>query len=235
MKQSRFVGLVIIGLFVLAAFAFYIFDGARFFTLAQLQQYSSTLASYTRDHYFLGVTVYFAIFITVIAFSLPVTGPLTLLGGFLFGVVRGSLLATLGATAGATIAFLLLRRGVKDVAGTKRGARLQRFKKNLKKQGAWYLLMMHFSTVLPYAVINVIASLAGVSVATVAWTTFVGFIPIGLVYSFAGSQLTTITSMGDVFSPPAYIFPALPILNTLIMVAAVTRFVRVWNYAHLTD
>ena len=36
---------------------------------------------------------------------------------------------------------------------------------------------------------------------TFLWTTALGFVPYALIYTFAGSRFTTITSMGDIFSP----------------------------------
>jgi len=224
MRRNRLLWLSILGFFVLVALAFYIFDGARFFSLAQLKESSVALTGFVRDRYVASVAVYLAFFITVIAFSLPVTGPLTLLGGFLFGVVGGVLFSTIGATIGATIAFLLVRRGVGEVTQTKYGARLKGFKKKLKKHGHWYLLLMNFSTMFPYAIINVVASLAGVSVFTVAWTTGLGFMPSALVYTFAGNRLSTITSMSDVFSPG--VIAAFVLLMLLTLIPLIIRWAK---------
>ena len=103
-------------------------------------------------------------------------------------------------------------------------ANLEKFERRIEEYGPPYLLMLHFSTLFPYAVINVLAALAGISVVTVMWTTAVGFLPSALIYSFAGSRLTTISSVRDVFSPQ--IILALVLLVLLMLVPIVVKQVK---------
>ncbi len=201
MERKRVLGLLVCSLFIILIAALYYFDVARFISLSQLQKHSAFMVGFVSRYYFLSVVLYILFFTAMIACSLPVTGPLTLLGGFLFGSLRGALFAITGATMGVAIAFLLFRRGLSSAVHTKHAKRLETFKSKMKEHGVSYLLLLHFLTVVPYAVINMLAALAGISLWVVVWTTVVGFIPTSFIYAFAGSQFMTITSMGDIFSP----------------------------------
>jgi len=216
MKRNQFFWLIILGCLVFVFGAIWYFDLGRFVSLEYLQAQSSFLTQWTAGNYFLAVILYLTVFTAIIGLSIPATGPLTLLGGFLFGTLRGSVFAVAGATLGASIGFLVLRRGVSDTLKEKYGKHLQNFEKNIKSYGPFYLLILHFSTMVPYGVINVLAALANVRLRTIAWTTAVGFIPLAIVYTFAGSRLTEISSLGDLFSPGVVFALALLILLTLI-------------------
>jgi len=192
------------------------FDLMLFLSLAHFQTHAQFLSQWTANHFFLSLLLYLICFAAIIAASIPATGPLTLLGGFLFGTARGSILATIGATIGAAISFLILRRGIREGVKDKYGKHLQNFEKNMEAYGPFYLLILHFSTVVPYGFINLLAALAGISLRTIVWTTAIGFIPLATVYAFAGSRLTEITSVQDLFSPQVVIAFVLLILMMFI-------------------
>ena len=80
-------------------------------------------------------------------------------------------------------------------------ARVVKFRQALQEYGMSYLLMLHFSAVFPYFIINSVALFAEVPLKTILWTTVVGFFPQAFVYAFAGKKLGSIRSVGDVFSP----------------------------------
>jgi len=199
-KKKKLIWLGVLVFFIICIAIFYYFDVDDFFSLARLQKNSLAMLQFVQRNYLLSVGLYIALFVAMIAFSLPITGPLTVLGGFLFGFIRGTLYATVSATAGASIAFLIFRKGLTDVVNKKYGKRLERLEQSIKKYGAADLLISNFSTMVPYAVINVLAALSDIRLWTIIWTTFVGCIPISLVYTFAGSRFTNITSMSEIFS-----------------------------------
>jgi len=224
MKRTQWIGLSALILFISLALVFYFFDVGQFVNLENIQKHSLFLAEFSRNHFILSVVGYLAVFISVIAFSIPISGPLTLLGGFLFGVLWGSFLAITGATVGATIAFLLFRRGLNDVVRDKYKKRVEGFKKKIETYGVWYLLILHFSTVVPYAVINVLAALAGVPLRTFVWTTVVGFVPLATVYTFAASRLTKIGSMQDIFS--FNVLLAFSLLIALMLIPILLKWIK---------
>jgi len=173
---------------------------AKHLTLEKIKVYSDYFQYWVAEHYLFSVLVYMLAYFVVIASSLPATGPMSMLGGFLFGTWPTIIYSTIAATFGATVAFLLFRTVLRGTVEQKYASQLQKFRSGLKEHGAWYLLLLHFLFVIPFFVINILAALGGVTLWQFVWTTAVGFLPCAFVYAFAGTQLKTIQSVGDIFS-----------------------------------
>ena len=58
------------------------------------------------------LAIYLALYISVVALSLPVAGVLTISGGLLFGWQIGAPVTIVGATVGATLIFLIARTSI---------------------------------------------------------------------------------------------------------------------------
>jgi uncharacterized membrane protein YdjX (TVP38/TMEM64 family) len=64
-----------------------------------------------------------------------------------------------------------------------------------------YLLTLRLIPILPFFLINLLAGVTRVRLATFVVTTSLGIIPAGLVYAYAGRQLGRIRSLEEVASP----------------------------------
>lgn len=173
-----------------------------YLSLAFFKEQNENLRAWVQKDYLWAAMVYMAVYAAIIACSIPSVGPLTIAGGFMFGIIPGTIYAVVGATIGATIAFLLYRSVLYGAMTRKYALRIEPFKKNVATYGASYLLMMHFMSVVPYFIINIVAAVAQVPMLTFLWTTVVGIIPLAFVYAFAGGELGCIESVSDIFSLP---------------------------------
>ena len=73
-----------------------------------------------RDANYIGtVLVFFAIYVAIVAFSLPGASAATLAGGFLFATFPGALFNVAAATVGATLIFLAARWGLGEKLAAK--------------------------------------------------------------------------------------------------------------------
>lgn len=106
----------------------------------------------------------------------------------------------MSATIGAVLAFLFSRYLVGTWIHNKYHEKLSRFNQELTQHGSRYLLTLRFIPLFPFFLINIFAGLTKIPLKTFIWTTSLGIFPGSLVYSFAGSQLTNITSVKDVLS-----------------------------------
>src|SRR4029077_11231251 len=97
---------IVLGLFALAAGAFFYFDLAQYLSLEALKANRDKLLAYTEAHYQTAAALFVLLYCLQTAFSLPGAALFTLAGGFLFGSVIGTLYVNVGATSGATLAFL---------------------------------------------------------------------------------------------------------------------------------
>jgi len=174
----------------------------NYFTLTALQENRAYLELAVKRNYWQSVIKFILIYTAVIALLIPGVPPLTLIGGFLFGFLPSVLYSAIAAAGGATISFLLIRYVLSNIIRGKYAQKLERVNEKISSQGAaTYLLTMQLLGVVPYFIINTLAALAHVPAFTFFWTTFVGSLPVLFVYSFAGRQLASIESVGDIFSP----------------------------------
>jgi uncharacterized membrane protein YdjX (TVP38/TMEM64 family) len=135
------------------------------------------------------------------AFFFPGALVLTLAGGFLFGTVPGALYVNIGATTGATTAFLLARHLIGRWIQRKYERQLTAFNEEIARHGSSYLIVMRILPLFPFFVVNYLAGLTEISLKRFIWTTSLGMFPGSFIYAFAGRQLATIESPEEILSP----------------------------------
>jgi pyruvate/2-oxoglutarate dehydrogenase complex dihydrolipoamide dehydrogenase (E3) component/uncharacterized membrane protein YdjX (TVP38/TMEM64 family) len=144
---------------------------------------------------------YFAAYVAVTALSLPFAIWMTLGAGALFGVVAGTALVSVAATAGASCAFLAARYLLRDSIRARFGTRLDAVDKGVRRDGAFYLLTLRLIPVVPFFVVNLLMGLTAIPVRTFAWASALGMFPATLLYVNAGTRLSAIDSPADVATP----------------------------------
>jgi len=200
MKKSFARLSVIILIVFIIIYIVYQFGFSHHLTLKNLKEQSLYLAQWVSKNYVLSVALYMILYFIVIASSIPSTGPMSMIGGFLFGTFRSVVYATISATAGATLSFLLFRSVFRRSVHEKYVQRVAMVRAGIDEYGGFYLLILHFLFILPFVVINALAALANVSLWRFVWTTAIGFLPAAIIYGFAGQQIRTIESTSDIFS-----------------------------------
>ena len=210
--------LVLAGIVVLAIGAFFYFDLARFLSLAALKENRDRLLSFTQTHYAGAAGLFIVTYIAVTGLSLPGAVILTLAGGFLFGGLVGTLLVNVGATTGATLAFLVARYLLRDAVELKFGRWLGPFQEGFNQNAFSYLMTLRLIPLFPFFVVNLVSGLTRVTLGTYVAATALGIIPGSFVYAYAGQQLGTINSLKEVASPN--VIAALVLLGLLALVPA---------------
>jgi pyruvate/2-oxoglutarate dehydrogenase complex dihydrolipoamide dehydrogenase (E3) component/uncharacterized membrane protein YdjX (TVP38/TMEM64 family) len=195
---------IILILVVIAAFAVLLMTFGDSLTFENLRHKSTELKNYSNQHYAISVAVFVAIYIVSVAFSIPGATVLTLTSGFLYGTILAALYVNVGATIGATLAFIFVRYIAGGWVQKKYSDKLIRFNKELSINGAKYLLTMRFIPAFPFWLINVFAGLTKIPLWTFVWTTSVGILPGSLVYANAGKQIGSLESAADILTPPVY-------------------------------
>ena len=89
--------------------AFIIFDLASYFSYGTLRDHRDTVSGIVEDNYLLAALGFILVYVVVVAFSLPVAIYMSVIGGFLFGSVYGTVWIVIGASVGATALFLIAR------------------------------------------------------------------------------------------------------------------------------
>lgn len=184
-----------------AVAAFFYFDLGRFLSLQALKDNRDDLLSFTEKHSAVAAALFVLVYVAVTGLSLPGAVILTLAGGFLFGAVWGTLFVNLGATAGATLAFLASRYLLRDWVERKFGKWLGPVQQGFSKNAFSYLMTLRLIPLFPFFVVNLVSGLTRMNVGTYLAATTLGIIPGSFVYAYAGQQLGTINSLKDIASP----------------------------------
>ena len=185
--------LIIIGLVAVLG-AVFLKDYLTFDALAENRE---ALIAFRDANYVLTVLAFIAVYIVIVAFSLPGATIATLTGGFLFATFPGALFNIIGATVGATIIFLAARWGL----GEKLAAKMDQSEGTVKRiksaidDNQWEaLFLIRLVPAVPFFVANLVPALVGVPLVRFVITTFLGIIPGSVVYTSVGAGL------GDVFA-----------------------------------
>ncbi|MEM0990421.1 MAG: TVP38/TMEM64 family protein [Pseudomonadota bacterium] len=170
---------------VIAALIF----GRQYLSFAAIAEHYQTLIAW-RDSYFIAtIAVFMAVYIAAVAFSVPGAVWLTLIGGFLFGTVLGSVLVVTSATIGALLIFLAARTALGEMLRARASGWLSRMENGFADGAVSYLLIMRLVPVVPFFVANLAPAFFGVRTVTYTWTTLLGIIPGTVVYISIGSGL----------------------------------------------
>jgi uncharacterized membrane protein YdjX (TVP38/TMEM64 family) len=197
-KHSR--NMLLLLLFIGVIIALRMSGTGELLTLENLRRNKDALLIFVRENHALSIVLYILVYVVAIAVNLPGGAVLTMAGGFLFGTLPAVLYVNLAATTGAVLAFLSARYLLGSRLQETYRDRLAAFNSEMTRNGARYLLTLRLIPVFPFFVVNFLAGLTRVPLATFSWTTSLGIIPGTAVFAYAGHQLEHVSSIGDVFS-----------------------------------
>ena len=168
----------------------------------------------------------------IVATVLLVPGSvLTLAAGTLFGVVRGSIIVLLAATAGACAAFLIARYAARDRIANRVGQdpRFAAIDRAIGRQGRRIVILLRLSPVFPFNLLNYALGLTSVRF-TDYLIACVAMLPGTLLYVYYGRVI------GDVAALAAgttiqrgieyYALLAVGLIATVIVTTVITRTAR---------
>lgn len=195
---------------------FYYFDIGSKLSLAYVKEQSATFLDYARDHYLMTLGAYIGLTALVVAAGLPGAAILAILGGFLFGAWYGTLFSVIGAIIGSVMCYMAVKYVIHDFVRDRYGNQLARFQEQINAYGYSYILTLHFMTIIPFVLINALASLSQIPLSYFIIFTAIGSAPLFFVYALAGQELYAIQSVNDVFKPHIIAIFALLLLLALL-------------------
>ena len=192
----------IIVLLVVAAIAVFLGMGLdQHLTLDALRESREKFAALQAQSPLLTTLAFFAVYVVVVALSLPGATVMSLAIGALFGFWYGTLLVSFASTIGATLAFLASRYLLRDMVQRRFGDKLKGVNEGMAKDGALYLFLLRLMPIFPFFLINLLMGLTHIRTATFYWVSQLGMLAGTLVYVNAGTQLAHIDSLSGIFSP----------------------------------
>ncbi|WP_025041768.1 FAD-dependent oxidoreductase [Nitrosospira briensis] len=188
-------------LLVLLIILFLAFDLGRFLSLETLKSGRDGLQQAYQARPLQMIGLYVGTYIVIAALSLPGAAVMTLAGGAIFGVWVGIPLAVISAGIGATVALWMARYVFREFVQQRFGDRMTAIDAGIKRDGAFYLFTLRLVPVFPFFIINLLMGLTAIPTGTFFWTSLLGMLPGTAIYVNAGTQLASIASLSDIFSP----------------------------------
>ncbi len=176
---------------VLAGLAYYTL-GRDGLSLEALMRHREAIDSFVTGQRILAPLAYIGVYILVVALSLPGAVFMTVVGGFLFGLVIGAAAAVTGATIGATLIFLLARTALGEPLLRRAGPRAVKLAQGFRDDAFSYLLFLRLVPAFPFFLVNLVPAFAGVRLLPFVTATALGVIPGSLAYAFAGTGLDSV-------------------------------------------
>ncbi|MDH5257802.1 MAG: TVP38/TMEM64 family protein [Gammaproteobacteria bacterium] len=132
-----------------------------------------------------GPLLFILVYALAAVFFLP-GSILTLAGGALFGPVFGTLLNIVGATLGASIAFLIARYLGGDWVEKKTAGRLKQLKEGVEEEGWRFIVFVRLVPLFPFNLLNYAFGLTRIKLSHYVLASFFGMFPGAIAYTYLG-------------------------------------------------
>jgi uncharacterized membrane protein YdjX (TVP38/TMEM64 family) len=163
-----------------------------YLTLEHLAANRDSLAGAIEANLPFALLGFIAIYIAVVALSLPGGALMTVTGGFLFGWVLGGLASVVGATIGAAIIFLIAKTSLGEPLAARAGPWLAKLRDGFQQDALSYLLFLRLVPAFPFWLVNLAPALLGVPLSTYLIGTAAGIVPGTFAFAYAGVGLDSV-------------------------------------------
>jgi uncharacterized membrane protein YdjX (TVP38/TMEM64 family) len=190
-RLGRWLPFLLLAAVTVTAFAS---GAAHLFSLDRLLASRAWLRAFVEEGTLRAMAAAFLVYLGAVIVSLPATLILTMICGFLFGIVPGALLAVCAATTGGSLVFAIGRGPGRDLVRRFGGARFGRFAEGLRRNAFGVIATFRVVPLFPFAVTNLVPAACGVRLRTFVAATFLGLLPGALVYATAGAGIEDVVS-----------------------------------------
>ena len=219
-----------LGVLVLGTILFFAFDLDRYVSFARLRAHHQDLTAFVAAHFLMALSIYAAIYVMFVAFSLPGAVWLTIIGGFLFGAVTASIATVLAATIGACLLFLAAKSSLGEFLHAHAGPWLGKVERGFADNQWSYMLMMRLIPVIPFFIANLVPAFLGVPLHVFAITTLLGIVPATAIFATVGAGLGSVLENNEMLSWHGLLTAEIRIaLFGLALLAALPILVKYWR------
>lgn len=195
------------------------FDLSSILSFDQIQENRDAMKMYVENNLALSIVLFSLAYFVSVVLSLPIATILTLLSGFLFGSIGGTVVVVLVATLGATIVFLLAKWLFHDWFYERFGDRIGGMSKEFKDHAFTHLLVLRLVPIFPFFLVNIAPAFTQISLRDYVVATLIGIIPGSFVYAHAGRELGNISNASDILSFEVILaFVLLAVLSVVPMI-----------------
>lgn len=150
------------------------------------------LKTWINGYGMLGPIIYIVLYIVACIFFLPGL-PIAVLAGLAFEPIMGALWASIGATLGASAAFLVARYAARGMVEgwVKKNEKLKKIDEGVEKQGWRMLMLTRLVPIFPFNVQNYVYGLTNIKLLTYVVVSFICMIPGAVAFTFMGGSIVS--------------------------------------------
>ena len=209
-QKTNLLKFIFLCLFVTLVILFIKFSGiSNYITPGMIQEKVHAFGMYAP-------AVFILMYVLFCIFLIPGT-PITIAGGILFGKFFGTAYTIVGATIGASLAFIFSRylgRGfIKNAEYNKKYGKIKGYEDKLEKKGLLVVLFLRLVPLFPFNGLNFALGLTKLKFRDYALGTLIGIIPGSFVLSYFGDSLANLSIINLIIS--ALLFLMLSLLYPL--------------------
>ncbi|PIK14772.1 bifunctional TVP38/TMEM64 family protein/FAD-dependent oxidoreductase [Halobacteriovorax sp. JY17] len=188
--------LIIVTAFLCAKY----FNLTHYLTLDFLKENKELLDDFYAQNSLRTIIIYSITYILATALSIPGALILTLAGGAIFGLVKGTIIISFASTIGATLSFAMARFLLRDFVQRKFNKTLKVINQGIERDGHFYLLTLRLIPAFPFFLINLAMGLTKIKMTTYFLISQAGMLLGTIVYVNAGVQLSKLDSVSGILN-----------------------------------
>ena len=196
-------------------------------TLDALRRHHLELLGFVAGAPVLSSVLFMATCAIAVMISMPGVGMLTVVGGYLFGWLQGSIYMLIAATVAASLVFLLARSAFGGMIRARAGPTLQRVAHNFRDNALSYIFILNLVPIFPSAVVIALPAMCGVSLRTFVLAAFFGILPGTILLARLGSGFGHVLVQSGPIQLASFMTPE--IVTALVGLTALALIPVVWR------
>lgn len=192
-----------LGLFLLMAAVLTVFYYAGTYQdelLGWMRAHWNTIESFRANRPFLTFLALMLLHFVIVACFIPASVVPTLAAGALFGVWGGLGLISLANTLGAIVSFLAARHLFRARVERRYGEALAGLRGAVREDGWFYVALLRLTPLFPATAVNLMMGVLPVRLRAFALATLLASMPVMGFYVWMGTQLHSISTLGELLN-----------------------------------
>ncbi|MEM9841648.1 MAG: VTT domain-containing protein, partial [Pseudomonadota bacterium] len=169
----------------------------QYLSLETLREQQEVLQGFVANNLALAVAIFVLIYAAATLFMIPGALWITIAGGFLFGLIGGSLATIAGATLGASMLFFAAKTSIGSALRERAGPFMAKMESGFNENPFSYMFALRLLPVVPFPVANIAPALLDAKYREYVITTAIGIIPGVVAYTWVGSGLGATFAAGE--------------------------------------
>ena len=195
--------LVFFTILVILLFSLYWFfpDITLYTTLENIRASHEKWVAFYNQNPLKTISIFFLFNMIMAMLPVPGISMISFLGGTLFGFLPGIIYSSMATAIGNLGGFFIARYFLQDYVYARYGKTILLFRTEWQNEGAMALFSFRLFPFVPSFVANLIMGVSSLHWWSFFWVSWVGRIPMVLVYTWSGVQIAKIRSLEDILSP----------------------------------